>query len=92
MVLTEDEIVFPADCRIVVVEASVFEHPEIAMANPRDTGRKPTERKQLVWTIEDNDYRGIGYFVPIEVQFKSGDGFVGFHGIGGGSGMLGAMP
>lgn len=90
LVLTKDGRIYPADCRIVVDEASVFKHPELAIEYPRDIDRAPTELERLAWKIEENDYRGIGYFVQMTVDFGPGEGYVGFHGIGGGGAMLGA--
>lgn len=90
LVLTKDGRIYPADCRIVVDEASVFKHPELAIEYPRDIGRAPTELERLAWKIEENDYRGVGYFVQMAKDFKPGEGYVGFHGIGGGGAMLGA--
>ncbi len=90
LVLTKDGKIYPADCRIVVDEASVFKHPELAIEYPRDIGRAPTELEQLAWKVEEEDYRGIGYFVQMVTDFGPGEGYVGFHGIGGGAAMLGA--
>lgn len=90
LVLTKDGRIYPADCRIVVDEASVFKHPELKIEYPRDIGRAPTELEQLAWKIEEKDYRGIGYFVQMTTDFGPGEGYVGFHGIGGGGAMLGA--
>ncbi len=90
LVLTADEKIYPADCRIVVDESSVFKHPELEIEYPRDIGRAPTELERFAWKVEENDYRGIGYFVQMATDFKPGEGYVGFHGVGGGAAMLGA--
>jgi succinyl-CoA synthetase beta subunit len=90
LVLTQDRRIYPADCRIVIDEASVFRHPELEVDYPRDISRAPTELEQLAWKVEEKDYRGIGYFVQMITDFKSGEGIVGFHGLGGGGAMLGA--
>ncbi len=90
LVLTGDGKIYPADCRIVVDEASVFKHPELEIEYPRDIGRAPTELEQLAWKVEAKDYRGVGYFVQMSKDFKLGEGYIGFHGIGGGAAMLGA--
>ncbi len=90
LVLTPDKRIYPADCRIVIDEASVFKHPELEIDYPRDIGRAPTELERLAWKVEEKDYRGIGYFVQMVTDFKSGEGVVGFHGLGGGGAMLGA--
>ena len=90
LVMTTDGKIYPADCRIVIDEASVFKHPELKIDYPRDIGRSPTELERLAWKVEEKDYRGIGYFVQMATDFKPGDGVVGFHGLGGGGAMLGA--
>ena len=90
VVLTEAGDVFAADCHIVVDEASVFRQPELQIDFPRDIGREPTELEKIAWRIEQKDYRGIGYFVQMASGFKAGEGYIGFHGIGGGAAMLGA--
>lgn len=90
IVITQKDRVYTADCHIVIDEASVFKHPELAIDYPRDIGRPPTELEQIAWKVEDKDYRGIGYFVQMAQGFKPGEGYVGFHGLGGGGAMLGA--
>lgn len=90
MILTEEGKVYAADCRIVIDEASVFRHPELKIDYPRDIGRTPTELERFAWKIEENDYRGVGYFVQMIQGFGPGERVVGFHGIGGGGAMLGA--
>ena len=90
LVLTADGNIYPSDCRIVVDEASIFKHPELGIDYPRDIGRPPTELERLAWKVEEEDYRGIGYFVQMATDFGPGEGYVGFHGIGGGAAMLGA--
>jgi succinyl-CoA synthetase beta subunit len=90
VVLTEDDRICAADCHIIIDEASVFKHPELEIAYPRDIGRAPTELEQLAWEVEKKDYRGIGYFAQMAQNFGPGEGVVGFHGIGGGGAMLGA--
>jgi len=90
LVLTKDGKIYPADCRVVIDEASVFMYPELEIEYPREIGRAPTELERLAWKVEEKDYRGIGYFVQMAKDFNPGEGYVGFHGIGGGGAMLGA--
>lgn len=90
LVLTKDGEIYPADCRVVIDEASVFMYPELEIEYPREIGRAPTELERLAWKVEEKDYRGIGYFVQMAKDFNPGEGYVGFHGIGGGGAMLGA--
>jgi len=90
IVLTEGGKLYAADCHMVIDEASVFKHPELRIDYPRDIGRPPTELEQLAWKVEEKDYRGVGYFVQMAEGFGPGEGYIGFHGIGGGGAMLGA--
>lgn len=90
IVLTEGGKLYAADCHMVIDEASVFKHPELGIDYPRDIGRPPTELEQLAWKVEEKDYRGVGYFVQMAEGFGPGEGYIGFHGIGGGGAMLGA--
>ena len=90
IVLTTDGLMYAADCRIVLDEASVSKHPELGIDFPRDIGRPPTELERLAWQIEANDYRGIGYFIQMTTEIKQRETYVGFHGIGGGGAMIGA--
>jgi len=90
LVLTKERKLYPADCRIVIDQASVFKHPELEVGFPRDIGREPTELERIAWRVEAEDYRGTGYFVQLAEGFGPGEGYVGFHGLGGGGAMLGA--
>lgn len=90
IVLTSDGMVCAADCRIVLDESSASKHSEFGMDFPRDIGRAPTDLERIAWKIEENDFRGIAYFVQMATEFKPGEGYIGFHGIGGGGAMLGA--
>ena len=90
IILTEGGKLYAADCHMVIDEASVFKHPELRIDYPRDIGRPPTELEQLAWKVEEKDYRGVGYFVQMAEGFGPGEGYIGFHGIGGGGAMLGA--
>ena len=90
LVLTKDGRIFPADCRIVLDQASIFRHPELGIDFPREIGRPPTDLERIGWQVEEGDYRGTGYFVQLAWGFKAGEGYLGFHGLGGGGAMLGA--
>jgi len=90
LVLTKNSQVLPADCRIVLDQASIYRHPELGIVFPREIGRPPTELEEIAWKVEENDYRGTGYFIQLAWGFEPGEGYVGFHGLGGGGAMLGA--
>jgi len=89
-VLTDQGLLYAADCRIVLDEASIAKHPELGIDFPRDIGRPPTELEKLAWQIEANDYRGIGYFIQMAPEIHPDEDYIGFHGIGGGGAMIGA--
>jgi succinyl-CoA synthetase beta subunit len=89
VVLTKDGRIYPADCRIVIDQSSAFRYPELEMDYPREIGRAPTELEEIAWRIEEEDYRGTGYFVQLAEGFGAGESYVGFHGLGGGGAMLG---
>ena len=89
LVLTKGGKVLAADCRITLDDNSIFRHPEFGIQVPRDMEREPTELDKIAWTIEEGDFRGTGYFAQMVPKIE-GEGFIGFHGIGGGGAMLGA--
>jgi len=89
LVWTKDGKIYAADCRITLDDNSIFRHPEFGITVPRDMEREPTELERLAWMIEEGDFRGTGYFTQMVSEIE-GEGYVGFHGIGGGGAMLGA--
>jgi succinyl-CoA synthetase beta subunit len=91
VVMTRSGQVYAADCHITLDDNSIFRHPEFGIRVPREMDREPTELEQLAWDhIEEGDYRGTGFFAQIVTEFREGEKYVGFHGIGGGGSMLGA--
>lgn len=89
LVLTKDQKICAADCRFTIDDNSVFRHPEFQIKVPRDMDRPPTRLEEMAWMIEEDDYRGTGYFTQMFPKLE-GRGWIGFHGIGGGGAMLGA--
>lgn len=89
LILTKDQKIYAADCRFTLDDNSVFRHPEFQIKVPRDMERPPTKLEEIAWTIEEDDYRGTGYFTQMLPEIE-GRGWLGFHGIGGGGAMLGA--
>jgi succinyl-CoA synthetase beta subunit len=88
--MTKDkEAIIAADCRITIDDNSAFRHPEFGIEVPRDMDRPPTQLEKIAWQIEEDDYRGTGYFTQMFPRIE-GKGWLGFHGIGGGGAMLGA--
>ena len=89
LILTKAGVILAADCHVTIDDNSVFRHPELGIALPRDMERPPTELEKKAWKIEEGDYRGTGYFSQMVPKIE-GEGWLGFHGIGGGGAMLGA--
>ena len=89
LVLTHDGHLYAADCRFTIDDNSVFRHPEFGIKVPRDMERPPTRLEEIAWAIEEDDYRGTGYFTQMFPKLE-GNGWLGFQGIGGGGAMLGA--
>lgn len=89
LILTRDKRILAADCHVTIDDNSVFRHPDLGIELPRDMDRPPTQLEKKAWGIEDGDYRGTGYFAQMTPSIE-GEGWIGFHGIGGGGAMLGA--
>jgi len=90
LVLTRDGRLVAADCRITIDDSSVFRHPELGIEVPRDVARPLTDFEKIAWKIEENDYRGVCYFMQLvdDVNEIAKGGYIAFHGIGGGACML----
>jgi len=88
LVLTEEGQVMAADCRIAVDDYAVFRHPELGIDIARELNRPPSELDKIAYDVEKNDYRGTFYFIQMEEGFQKGEGYVGFHGAGGGGSMM----
>ena len=88
LVLTRDGRLVAADCRISIDDSSVFLHPELGIRVARESSRPPTELDEIAWRVEEDDYRGVFYFMQLAPE--SEEGCVGFHGIGGGASILAA--
>ncbi len=88
LVLRPDGKLTACDCRLVVDDNAVFRHPELKIEIAREFGRPPTELDKIAWTVEKNDYRGTFYFIEMARGYKRGEGYLGFHGAGGGGSMM----
>jgi len=90
LVLTRDGRLVAADCRITIDDSSMFRHPELGIDVPRDVARPITDFERIAWKIEENDYRGVCYFMQLvdDVNEIARGGYIAFHGIGGGACML----
>lgn len=88
LVLRSDGKLVACDSRITVDDNGVFRHPELGIEIAREFGRPPTELDKIAWTVERDDYRGTFYFIEMARGYKRGDGYMGFHGAGGGGSMM----
>jgi succinyl-CoA synthetase beta subunit len=88
LVQTVDGKLYAADCRITVDDYAVFRHKDLGIEIAREYDRPPTELEKIAYAIEAKDYRGTFYFIQMAEGFESGEGYIGFHGAGGGGSMM----
>jgi succinyl-CoA synthetase beta subunit len=88
LIVTTDGKLYAADCRFTVDDYAVFRHPDLGIEIAREYDRPPTELEEIAYAIEAKDYRGTFYFIQMADDFEKGDGYVGFHGAGGGGSMM----
>lgn len=88
LVLMSDGALIACDCRITVDDYAVFRHPELGIEIAREFGRPPTKLDKIAWDVEKDDYRGTFYFIEMARGYKRGEGYIGFHGAGGGGSMM----
>jgi succinyl-CoA synthetase beta subunit len=89
LVATKDGRVMAADCRISVDDSSVVRHPELGIQVARESSSAPSQWDIAAWRIEEGDYRGTSYFAQMAEDTSAG-GYIGYHAIGGGGGLLAA--
>jgi succinyl-CoA synthetase beta subunit len=88
LVQTVDGKLFAADCRITVDDYAVFRHKDLGIEIAREYDRPPTELERIAYAVEAHDYRGTFYYIQMAEDFEKGEGYVGFHGAGGGGSMM----
>ena len=88
LVQLTDGSLLAADCRITVDDYGVFRHKDLGIGIAREYDRPPTALEKIAYDVEANDYRGTFYFIQMAEGFQKGDGYVGFHGAGGGGSMM----
>ncbi|MDY7040497.1 MAG: ATP-grasp domain-containing protein, partial [Chloroflexota bacterium] len=88
LVQTTDGKLYAADCRVTVDDYAVFRHKDLGIEIAREYDRPPTKLEKIAYAVEANDYRGTFYFIQMGGDFKKGEGYVGFHGAGGGGSMM----
>lgn len=88
LVQLSDGSLMAADCRITVDDYGVFRHTDLGIEIAREYDRPPTTLEKIAYDVEATDYRGTFYFIQMAEGFEKGDGYVGFHGAGGGGSMM----
>ena len=88
LVQLTDGSLLAADCRVTVDDYGVFRHKDLGIEIAREYDRPPTALEKIAYDVEANDYRGTFYFIQMAEGFQKGDGYVGFHGAGGGGSMM----
>jgi succinyl-CoA synthetase beta subunit len=88
LVETVDGKLYAADCRVTVDDYAVFRHKDLGIEIAREYDRPPTGLEKIAYAVEANDYRGTFYYIQMAEDFAKGDGYVGFHGAGGGGSMM----
>jgi succinyl-CoA synthetase beta subunit len=88
LVITAAGEIVAADCRITVDDYAVFRHPELGVEVAREFDRPPTALDLVAYNVERDDYRGTFYFVQLAEGFSRDEGYVAFHGAGGGGSMM----
>ncbi|MGD9049333.1 MAG: acetate--CoA ligase family protein [Anaerolineae bacterium] len=88
LVQLTDGSLLAADCRITVDDYGVFRHKDLGIDIAREYDRPPTALEKIAYDVEANDYRGTFYFIQMAEGFQQGEGYVGFHGAGGGGSMM----
>jgi succinyl-CoA synthetase beta subunit len=88
LVQSVDGKLYAADCRVTVDDYAVFRHKDLGIEIAREYDRPPTELEKIAYAVEAGDYRGTFYFIQMAEDFQKGDGYVGFHGAGGGGSMM----
>lgn len=90
LVLTADNRVLAADCRMAVDDQALFRHPELGIKIGREFLKEPTEFDLIGWSFEASDFRGTSYVAEMATPEEVAQGgYVGYHGIGGGAAMIG---
>jgi len=88
LVLTEDNLVYAADCHLTVDDYAAFRHPELGIEVAREFDRPPTWLEKIAYQVEEKDYRGTFYFFQMAEEVSKEEKFIGFHGAGGGGSMM----
>lgn len=89
LVVTEDDRIVAADCRVTIDDYAVFRHPDLDIDIARELDHPPTALERIAYAVEESDHRGTFYFAQMNTEPATGSkGLIGFHGAGGGGSMM----
>ena len=89
LVLTKDNRIVAADCRMTIDDYAVARHPELGIDIARELDHPPTALERVAYRIEQEDHRGTFFFAQMNTQApQNSKGLIGFHGAGGGGSMM----
>jgi succinyl-CoA synthetase beta subunit len=88
LVLTENNLLYAADCHLTIDDYAVFRHPELGIEVAREFDRPPTALEKIAYRVEEKDHRGTFYFLQMAEEIGRGENYIGFNGAGGGGSMM----
>ncbi len=88
LVLTEENLLYAADCHMAIDDYAVFRHPELGIEVAREFDRPPTTLELIAYQVEERDYRGTFYFLQMTEEILKEEVYIGFNGAGGGGSMM----
>lgn len=88
LAVTSKGEIIAADCHMTIDDYAVFRHEDLGIKIARELSSPPSELDMIAFNVEKNDYRGTFYFIQMEKDFEKNQGYVGFHGAGGGGSMM----
>lgn len=88
LILTKQGQIVAADCHMVIDDYAVFRHPELGIEIAREFDRPATPLEKVAYQVEAKDHRGTFYFFQMQQEQGPDNGYVAFHGAGGGGSMM----
>jgi succinyl-CoA synthetase beta subunit len=89
LVVTNDDKVVAADCRVTIDDYAVFRHPELGIEIARELDHPATDLERTAYRVEQADHRGTFFFARLPAgQAAGAKRLIGFHGAGGGGSMM----
>lgn len=88
LVLTEDKLLYAADCHFAVDDYAVFRHPDLGIDVAREFDRPPMPLEKIAYRVEEKDHRGTFYFLQMAEEIPEDELYIGFNGAGGGGSMM----